>query len=130
LRWCLLETPWADMVSNGVNTTFVGNPYIWIFFKAFLFIQAIFVLGSLYFKSSAIFKTLLTLFIIGTVYGIILILGALLILGINGNFDISTLSGPYININFDGDMIPGFIPYLLIPYFWILGYFKLTEKQL
>ena len=28
LRWCLLEAPWADMVSNGVNTSFVGSPYV------------------------------------------------------------------------------------------------------
>ena len=129
LRWCLLEAPNTDMISNGVNTSFVGSQYIWIFFKVYLFIQAIFILGSLYFKRSAIFKTLLTLFIGGTAYGIILILGALLVLGINGNLDIFTLSGPSVNINFDGKNIPGFIFYLLIPYFWILGYFKLTEKE-
>ena len=130
LRWCLLEAPNADMIANGVNTNFVGNPYVWTFFKAYLFIQAIFTLGSLYFKRSPVFKTILTLFIGGTVNGIVLLLGVVFALRINGNFDIFTLSGPSVNINFDGKDIPGFIPYLLIPYLWILGYFKLTEKEL
>ena len=119
LRWCLLEVPQTDVV---------GSPFIWIFFNAYLFIQAIFMLGSLYFKRSAVFKTILTLFVAGFVCVVIMMLGVKVFL------DIPTISDESINININGENNPfgavgGIIPYVLIPYLWILGYFKLTEKE-
>ena len=124
LRWCLFESSNINMV-NGMKTNFEEGPYVWQYFKAFLFVQAIFTLGSLYFKRSAIFKTILTLFIVSIVCAIIAGFLAKSILGISSNtsFDISITGGtPF-------ETVPGIIAYLLIPYLWITGYFKLTEKE-
>ena len=119
LKWILFGN--TENVS-GLKGNFDEKSLIWTYFKAYLFIQAIFTLGSLYFKRSAIFKTLLTIFIVGFVSSIIM--GLVM----KGFLDNSMLPNTSIDINFDGG-ISGFIFYLLIPYLWVLSYFKLTEKE-
>ena len=119
LKWMLFEN--VERIS-GIKGNFGEEPLIWTYFKAFVFIQAIFTLGSLYFKRSAIFKTILTLFVFGLVCAIIM---GLVMKGFLNN---STLSNTSMDININVE-IPGFISYLLIPYLWILGYFRLTEKE-
>ena len=130
LRWVLFEN-----VENasGLNGIFSGESYIWRYFKIFIFSQAIFTFGSIYFSKSALFKTVLTLFAIGLVYGTILAFG------LKGSFEqYSDSMNKIMEIN--GTVAVGsgnifntaagsIIFYLLIPYLWVMSYFKLTEKE-
>ncbi|HLP05142.1 MAG TPA: hypothetical protein VK152_06910 [Paludibacter sp.] len=101
-------------------------------FITFASIQSVFMLGSVYFKGNAIGKTFLTLFGLGFVLTLI---------------ELSLLKITFGTFHFDSHMagvsladssdffnwieITGEIfKYGLIPFFWVVTYFRLTEKQI
>jgi len=103
-------------------------------FGVFATLQAIFTLGSLYFKRNSIAKTLLTLMMISILFGIIeytvfkVTMGSLLsVLNQYDGFQIA-----WNEIIFPKGMILVWkiIGYLLIPFCWIVSYFRLTEKEI
>lgn len=100
-------------------------------FITFAGIQSVFMLGSIYFKGNVIGKTILTIIAISMLLGIVEIL---LLKVTFGTYSISGQSF-HLNITSGDDLFPGIeiigtiLKYALIPFFWIVSYFRLTEKQ-
>ncbi len=116
----------TDKFSNQLDLEF-----LWWSFYAFAIVQAIAITGSLYFKRSAAMKTLLSLFIIFVVLGIFEISILKLMFG---TYEISNrtfnLSPHDIEELFPAlKTIFKIIGYLILPFFWSVSYFRLTEKQ-
>ena len=123
LQWCLFEN--VGTIA-GFKGNFSGAPLIWTYFKSYLFVQAIFTLGSLYFKRTVFFKTVLALFVTALVCAIIMGLS------MKGLFNFPSDASIQLSINAGNNPFGQFfgsIAYILIPYLWVLGYFKLTEKE-
>lgn len=104
----------------------------WELLTTFLQVQSVFILGSLYFKRNAVGKTLLTFAVMGIVFGLFQ-----LFLMDNIWSDIHN-AGSSISMNVmmnnsafmkSMDKIADIFFYLLIPYFWLVSYFRLKEKQ-
>jgi len=131
LQWKLFE-------SNIANTTVVFNSssipayeanYTSLFkiFVSFLLVQSVYLFGSIYFKSNQALKTFLSVFVIQ----ILLLIVLVIIVRLTGdgniqiNIDSSAINewGKPVRI-----MLKTFL-YLLIPFFWVVSYFRLTEKQ-
>jgi len=113
---------WANQVvtHNGLVSIYLN----------FALIQSVFLLGSVYFKKNAMGRTFLTFIFITIVIGLI----EVLILRVT--FGTFSLTGQNMNLTISGDnLFPGFeqagkiVKYLMIPFFWIVAYFRLTEKQ-
>jgi len=99
-------------------------------FIAFALIQSVFMVGSLYFKRNAAGQTFLAL----SVFFIILVIIELLLVKVT--FGTYHLNGQMINLSISGDdlffrtkLVGSIIKYSLIPFFWIVAYFRLIEKQ-
>ena len=115
----------ADIYSGG-HISGLFNKFIF-----FAGVQSVFMLGSIYFKGNAVGKTFLAITAISIVFGII----ELLLLRIT--FGTYHLDGQMMNISIDSEQ--GFVTalgtaskvfaYALIPFFWIVSYFRLKEKQ-
>jgi hypothetical protein len=98
--------------------------------RTILIFQAIFMLGSIWFRKHSIFKT--TAVIIFFFFAIAIFLGIVVRMGIgdfhstgtNLNLNLGTPSSifthPYVDI----------VLWLLVPFFWVVTYFRLSEKQL
>lgn len=108
-----------------------GNISFWNMFYSFAVLQSIFMLGSVYFKRNAVFKTILSYFVLIFVLFVI----QLFILKVGyGSFHIDNHD---INIQFMSfnEYFPGFetgfkvLGYLSLPFFWLVTYFRLTEKE-
>lgn len=120
-----LFTDIADFNGNG--------KYLWYVFYSFSLVQAIAITGSLYFKRSAAMKTILTIFILFFIFGLI----EMLMLKIT--FGTYSLSRQSLNINMGphelseifsaSEYIFKIIGLVLLPFLWIVSYFRLTEKQ-
>ena len=104
----------------------------WDLLASFATIQAIFMLGSLYFNRNVVGRTMLSLLGIGIVLTIIQLILIKMIFGsfsLTGEmFSMSIMmndsvytSGIKIALKTGG--------YLLIPFLWVVSYFRLTEKQ-
>ena len=113
---------WANQVvtHNGLVSIYLN----------FALIQSVFLLGSVYFKKNAMGRTFLTFIFITIVIGLI----EVLILRVT--FGTFSLTGQNMNLTISGDnLFPGFeqagkiVKYLMIPFFWVVAYFRLTEKQ-
>jgi hypothetical protein len=112
---------------NHQMAHYAGLPVIFFTFAIF---QSVFLLGSVYFKRHALIRTLLTIIFI---FILIAFLEALIFRITYGSF---SLVGHSFNFTFSGDdLFPGFeqaskvFSYLLVPFFWLVAYFRLTEKQ-
>lgn len=100
-------------------------------FIGFTIVQSIFLLGSVYFKKNIIGKTMLAIIAFGVVMGLL----ELLLLKLN--FDTTSLKNQNINISLlnTESMFPGanilgeIIKYATAPFFWVVSYFRLTEKE-
>ena len=127
LRWSLFTNASMVWVDGQPAVNYYG---LFQIFMAFLFSQSMFYLGGIYFKKSQTFKTFLSFIAIGfslsilTLIEIRLIFGSIVEYGNNIN----------ININFPNqdwwNVIKQIFTYLLIPFFWVVSYFRLTEKQI
>ena len=100
-----------------------------VFFN-FALIQSVFLLGSVYFKRNAIGRTFLTFIYITILIGL---LEALIFRLTFGSF---SLTGQHMNLTISGNnLFPGFeqatevLKYLMVTFFWVVAYFRLTEKQ-
>jgi len=113
------------------STFFIGENYKLLkLFTLFACSQSIFMVGSIYFKRNAAIKTLLVF------YGFIIALIVIEVLIVKATFGTYSLTKNMIGLSIKGEyLFSGFyvvakiIPFLLIPFFWIVTYFRLTEKQ-
>jgi len=116
----------ADIYANSHSPMSLLNKFIF-----FAGIQSVFMLGSIYFKGNAVGKTFLAITAISIVFGII----ELFLLKIT--FGSYHMDGQMMNISIDSEQ--GFFSalgtaskvfaYALIPFFWVVSYFRLKEKQ-
>jgi len=113
---------WANHVEqyNGLPALFFN----------FALVQSVFLLGSVYFKRNAIGRTLLTFISISILIGL---LEALIFRFTFGSF---SMVGHSFILSISGkNLFPGFeqatevLKYLMVPFFWVVAYFRLTEKQ-
>ncbi|MBV5280968.1 MAG: hypothetical protein JZU53_00900 [Paludibacter sp.] len=115
-----------DLYNNSHAPMSLLNKFI-----LFAGIQSVFMLGSIYFKGNAVGKTFLAITAIAIVLGII----ELLLLRIT--FGTYHIEGQMMNISIDSehgflsalDTVSTVFAYALIPFFWIVSYFRLKEKQ-
>jgi hypothetical protein len=93
----------------------------------FFISQSLFLLGSIYFKSNQTFKTILSVIVIQILLIIPLIIAVRLIFGDSG-INPGTLQNPNDFGMIAVEILRPF-KYLLPPFFWVVSYFRLTEKQ-
>lgn len=120
-----------DSVSKSWGNSTISHIGFAEFLLSFALIQSVFLLGSVYFKRNAIGKTFLTLISLAIIIGLV----ELIIFKVSfGAYNFSGQSY-HLNITMGDDLFPGFevviktLKYLLIPFFWVVSYFRLTEKQ-
>jgi len=122
LQWNLFD------ISSAPRINTIGHDSLFILhlFEIFLIGQSVYLLGSIYFKRNHFFATLLSKIIVGL---ILLIVFAIELRLIFGNFSMI----PNHNISYDfgntfGSILRNII-WLVPPFFWVVSYFRLTEKQ-
>jgi len=111
----------VNFVPGGIYTFRVN--YLVILFVLLLFTESIFLLGSIYFKKNNFFLTFLT----GAVTFILLCF----LFYFTAKMGFVSPKSPVQNILF-GKIVSYVIQlfiFFLIPFFWIVTYFRLTEKQ-
>ena len=120
-----------DSISKSWGSSVINHIGFLEFILGFALIQSIFLLGSVYFKRNAIGKTFLTIISLGIIMGLI----ELIIFKVSFGAYHFTGQSYNLNITMGDDLFPGFevatktIKYLLIPFFWVVSYFRLKEKQ-
>jgi len=123
LQWKLFEIPYEPVMSIFAQSS---SSFCFRLFEVFLYLQATYLLGSIYFKRNHFFTTFLAKNVIGLVLLIVFIVELRLIFG---GFSI-TLND---RLSFDFVRIVSNVfrtAIWLIPlFFWIVSYFRLTEKQ-
>jgi len=136
LQWKLFDISLKpEIIEKGQN--FFERTHSSFFlglFGLFLLGQSIYLLGSIYFKRVPFFATLLALNVIQTIIGIVFLTEFVLIVGniynlggISNSYDLGQTVGHTIyNLV---HKLPEIIFWLLSPFFWIVSYFRLTEKQ-
>lgn len=99
-------------------------------FFLFAAFQSVFLLGSIYFKGNAFGKTTLVIFIVSILLLIISNLLANLLLCLCGpDHQLIFTSLTIHNIFSANSIFQTIIMYAFIPFFWLVSYFRLTEKQ-
>ena len=130
LQWKLFEETSISAFSINQYGIIKNVPHAISIFNSFLLYQALFLFGGIYFKNKHAFKTFSAWILFSFLFGILLIVEARLILG--------ELNGPNMLAISQKDWeswknvltIPALIfYYLLPPFFWVVSYFRLTEKQ-
>jgi len=117
----------GNISMHSVSMPFSESYFLFTIFKLFLLHQSIYLLGSIYFKSNQFFKTFLTINIVQLILIILFIIEVRLIIGTGGfniNLDLTYDFGRTV-----GKIMRGVI-YVLTPFFWVVSYFRLTEKQI
>ena len=118
LQWKLF-----DEVPTNIPFAIYGKNTLMIvsLFSQFLLIQSVFLLGSLYFVKNQAVKTFSCFFLVGLFLAILAIVEVKLIFG---DFPTGT------NLNFSpSPVITNILHIFYILFFWIVSYFRLTEKQ-
>lgn len=104
---------------------------LWDIFLTFALLQSVFMLGSIYFKGNAIGKTFLTFIALAFFFGVLELLLVRITFGAfhldRHNLNLSVSSGEELSSAFKTAM--EIFKYALIPFFWLVSYFRLTEKQ-
>jgi hypothetical protein len=122
LQWKLFEK--TSMSANPMHFVKMNMPMVIYVFRSFLFYQSIFLFGGIYFKKNQAFKTFAALIFSFLVLGILAGIEAKLILG-----DFTIIANDHelwLRLLADTANI---IYFLLIPFLWVVSYFRLTEKQ-
>ena len=118
LQWKMFITDSSYPFANIGHRSY----YLFLFF---LFGQSVYLLGSTYFKNNQFLKTFLATNIIQLCLFILFAIKIWLFIG-NGGLTIE-------NTSYDFSMMVGkilrYIIYFLTPFFWVVSYFRLTEKQ-
>ena len=119
-----------DSISKVWGNNVVEQKGLLSIFFTFALIQSIFLMGSVYFKRNAIGRTILAFIVVSIALGILEIIIFRL------TFGSLNLREQSFNLSISGDnLFPGFesatqvAKYLMIPFFWLVSYFRLTEKQ-
>jgi hypothetical protein len=130
LSWDMFSLNNAYSIGNNMHFM-QASPFVELII-GFLTIQSIFLLGSIYFKGNAVAKTMLS------VFAIFLVLGFIELSLLKALFGGMSITGDMRSLNFSSDNSPAFtvfgyifktIGYLLIPFLWVVTYFRLKEKQ-
>jgi hypothetical protein len=115
------------------------NPFqapIFDLWKWYVLIHSVFLIGAVHFNKNAVFKTLFTLFLLMMVYSIITGGVQFLLFNpfkedvyIDGN-SFGSL-GDFVERNAEllMNVMKGIIWFLLVPFFWVVSYLKLSEKE-
>lgn len=130
VNWDLFHVS-SNVYVDGYIQVRINNVF-WQIFGLFAFSQAIFTLGSLYFKNNIVLKTILSIIFIGFVFVLVQIFL------FKSLWDIKYLSNAFfpllVMIN-DATLPPivgkiaTFGSYIMLPYLWVISYFKLKEKE-
>lgn len=122
-----------ELLQSGGNYSVLNHSDITLLntFIAFAGVQSVFMLGSIYFKGNAIGRTILVIIVISFALGLIEVLLLKVTFGtyhLNGqSFNLTVPPGE--NLFPDLKIVVDILKYALIPFFWIVSYFRLTEKQ-
>ena len=123
LQWKLFDItvePWMNENWDGDKSLLCLH-----LFELFLIGQSIYLLGSIYFKRNHFFVTLLATNIIQTLLFILFVVELILVFG-------SATIQPNHQIYVLGVTLGSILRYIfwaLPPFFWVVSYFRLTEKQ-
>lgn len=121
----------SNYIENGFMQTAVKNEF-WEIWGKFAVMQAIVMVGALYFKRYATLKT------IASIGFLVIILIAIQLLFFKTVWDVKHLHNAFFNVIVmynDGTLPPvlgqllSISIFVLIPYFWMISYFKLKERQ-
>ena len=127
LQWKLFESAGEDLPSVfGIKNI----SWIVFLFTNLLISQALFLLGGIYFKKNQAFKTFLVTVLFCLLIVIVVRIDIKLIL--NDWKDINTNTAPIEGIMLWRKIVinTGEISYFLLPpFFWVVSYFRLTEKE-
>jgi len=131
VQFALFQTPEYYVNNHALHTSYSAGRSLLNTFMAFAGIQSVFMLGSIYFKGNAIGKTILAIF------GISLVLGLIELFLLKVTFGTYHLEGQMMRLTIPAgqDLFPGLeivgtiFKYALIPFFWVVTYFRLTEKE-
>ena len=121
LQWELFGKVNSNILEMTNN---VDVRYSTPFFFGFMFFQSLFLFGGIYFRKNQTLKTFAAFILSFVVLGIVTAIEAKLILG-------DVYQGPK-NVELFGNIIGHTVKtifYLLPPFFWVVSYFCLTEKQ-
>lgn len=128
IKWDVFTTV-THPYENGMLLTDTNNTF-WQTLGKFIILQSIFLLGSLYFKKNATLKTILSLIAIGIGFSII----ELFI--IQQTFGEQSTRLQSFSLSISSNMLDSsygwiaqFLGILLIPYLWLISYFRLTERE-
>jgi hypothetical protein len=129
LQWNLFATSTFTANTITIPDVSAGTNNLVSLFTGFLFSQSIFLLGGIYFKSNQILKTILTFIVFSIFQSLFFSLEIKMIFGDMNVFmalaQKEKLEAIALTIR---DVVRVFF-YLLIPFFWVVSYFRLTEKQ-
>ena len=122
LQWQLFGNSVGAMVVEHADTNF----FFLSLFEAFLVGQSIYLLGSIYFKRNHFFATFLTTNVVGLILLIVFAIEARLLFG---NFDVASNQSLSYDFGHTIGSILEIVIWLIPPFFWVVSYFRLTEKQ-
>lgn len=130
VNWDLFQET-TSVETDGVYNMYVENVF-WKTWGSFALLQAVFTLASLYFKRHVVLKTLLTFFLLGSILVFIQMFLFKTLWDVkylyNAIFPVlAMISNSEIPVLVDKAYNYGII--LLLPFLWIVSYFRLTEKQ-
>ena len=124
VQWKLFTTVTYNIFGSAQPE--VSYNYLNRIFKMILLSQSIYLLGSIYFKNNQFLKTFLATNIIQLLLLILIIIEVRLIFG---TAVVSTNIGSSYNFGMIAGKVLRIVIYVLIPFFWVVSYFRLTEKQ-
>ena len=128
--WDFFSATGSHSFGNDINFS-MGNAFLGMIIN-FLIFQSVFLLGSIYFKHNAIGKTLLSIFAFYFVIGMIeLFLFKVIFVDLSVLRGMSSFNLMDDNSILQTNLMNGLkvFTYILIPLFWTVTYFRLTEKQ-
>jgi len=130
VTWEFFNSTNSHSFGNSIDLI-QGNAFLSMF-VTFLTIQSVFMLGSVYFKRNALGRTWIFIFAFSILIGIIEVFilkglfGGMSSIRNMNSISIMSDSSTTITMIENGFKI---FSYLLIPYLWLVTYFRLTEKQ-
>jgi len=126
LQWEFFEKVNPDFFSIANNAESIS--YSAPFFVGYLIFQSLFLFGGIYFKKNQTFKTFASFMLFMVVLALFIGLEAKFIVG---DF-FAAFTSPKEDLEYFVKMVEytvKIIFYLLPPFFWLVSYFRLTEKQ-
>jgi len=133
LQWWLyssisVKTVWTNVNVNGSDNLIriESTNYLLRTFHLFLIGQSIYMLGSIYFKRNQFLATFLVTNVIGLILLIVFATEARLLYD---NFTVTPNHSLGYDFSHTVESILKSVIWLIPPFFWVVSYFRLTEKQ-